>query len=171
MLPSLLLLLCLFTSTPSESPTRMQVQEGMHSGAAIPSLVRFNKALLALDENDWQDRLKPVLSELCFNLESFNPAFAAVILRVQSTIGNSDYLRRDAALKQLIVPLAGEYGMHNGEQQSALLPCATLQCAFMHVMHACMYAYQTPKMLQRWHSVWKVCTCLRMAVHHESASR
>ena len=40
--------------------------------------------------------------------------------QVQSTIGQSDYVRRDMALKHLIQPLAGEYGMHNGEQQGAL---------------------------------------------------
>ena len=93
------------------------MQADMHSGAAIPSLRRFNEALLALTEDNWRERLTPVLAELCFNLESFNPAFAAVLLSVQSTIGNSSYQRRDAALKQLIVPLAGEYGMHNGEHQ------------------------------------------------------
>lgn len=37
--------------------------------------------------------------------------------QVQSSIGFSDYLRRDLALKNLIQPLAGEYGMHNGEPQ------------------------------------------------------
>jgi hypothetical protein len=99
----------------------LTMQAEMHSGAAIPSLVRFNEALLSLTEDNWQPRLKPVLAELCYNLESFNPAFAAVLLTVQRTIGNSDYKRRDAALKQLIVPLAGEYGMHNSEPQGMLL--------------------------------------------------
>jgi hypothetical protein len=56
---------------------------------------------------------------LAHNLESFNPAFAAVLLAVQCTIGGgTDYERRDAALKGLIQPLAGEYGMHNGEDQA-----------------------------------------------------
>lgn len=41
------------------------------------------------------------------------------MLMVQRSIGHSDYERRDAALQRLIVPLAGEYGMHNGEAQSA----------------------------------------------------
>ena len=36
---------------------------------------------------------------------------------MQRTIGVTDYERRDAALKQLIQPLAGEYGMHNGQPQ------------------------------------------------------
>lgn len=98
----------------------LRFQSDMHMGVAIPSLYRFNDALLSLTEENWQVRLQPVLAELCFNLESFNPAFAAVLLRVQSTIGNSDYQRRDEALKQLIVPLAGEYGMHNGESQGML---------------------------------------------------
>lgn len=39
------------------------------------------------------------------------------LAQVQSSIGFSDYVRRDIALKNLIQPLAGEYGMHNGEQQ------------------------------------------------------
>eukprot|EP00951_Prasinocladus_malaysianus_P005584 scaffold39462_cov31-Prasinocladus_malaysianus.AAC.1 len=37
--------------------------------------------------------------------------------QVQCGIGASDYVRRDYALKNLIQPLAGEYGMHNGEDQ------------------------------------------------------
>lgn len=104
-------------STTSTPPFPLQAE--LKQGAGIDALVRFNGALRALPEDGWRARLAPVLAELCFNLESFNPAFAAVILRVQSSIGSSDYLRRDAALKRLIVPLAGEYGMHNGEAQSA----------------------------------------------------
>ena len=57
------------------------------------------------------------MGELAYNLESFNPAFTAVLLKVQSTIGHSDYVARDLALKNLIQPLAGEYGMHNGQEQ------------------------------------------------------
>ena len=37
--------------------------------------------------------------------------------QVQRTIGVSDYVRRDLALKNLIQPLAGEYGMHNNQPQ------------------------------------------------------
>ncbi len=59
------------------------------------------------------------MAELAYNLESFNPAFTAVLLKVQSTIGHSDYVARDLALKHLIQPLAGEYGMHNGQEQGA----------------------------------------------------
>jgi hypothetical protein len=36
---------------------------------------------------------------------------------VQRTIGRTDYVRRDMALKNLIQPLAGEYGMHNNQPQ------------------------------------------------------
>lgn len=39
--------------------------------------------------------------------------------QVQGTIGRSDYVARDMALKALIQPLAGEYGMHNGQPQGA----------------------------------------------------
>ena len=64
------------------------------------------------------------MAELAYNLESFNPAFTAVLLKVQSTIGHSDYVARDLALKHLIQPLAGEYGMHNGQEQGAnASPC------------------------------------------------
>ena len=35
------------------------------------------------------------MHELAYNLESFNPAFTAVLLKVQRTIGLSDYVRRD----------------------------------------------------------------------------
>ncbi len=59
------------------------------------------------------------MGELAYNLESFNPAFTAVLLKVQATIGHSDYVARDMALKNLIQPLAGEYGMHNGLAQGA----------------------------------------------------
>lgn len=61
------------------------------------------------------------MGELAYNLESFNPAFTAVLLKVQSTIGHSDYVARDMALKNLIQPLAGEYGMHNGQEQGVTL--------------------------------------------------
>jgi hypothetical protein len=46
-----------------------------------------------------------------------------VVAQVQSTIGLSDYEQRDQALKNLIQPLAGEYGMHNGEAQGAGAAC------------------------------------------------
>jgi len=83
----------------------------------MAALRRFNDALLSLTADNWEAKLAPVFNELTFNLESFNPAFTSVLLKVQSSIGTSDYVRRDNALKHLIVPLAGEYGMHNGEAQ------------------------------------------------------
>lgn len=44
------------------------------------------------------------------------PSFNSCV-QVQRTIGVSDYVRRDMALKNLIQPLAGEYGMHNNQPQ------------------------------------------------------
>ena len=41
--------------------------------------------------------------------------------QVQRSIGHSDYVRRDIALKNLIQPLAGEYGMHNDQPQRECL--------------------------------------------------
>ena len=49
-----------------------------------------------------------------------------MFLQLQSTIGRSDYVRRDQALKRLIQPLAGEYGMHNGEPQGEPAPHAPI---------------------------------------------
>ena len=75
-----------------------------------------------------EPKLRKVMAELAYNLESFNPAFTAVLLKVQSTIGHSDYVARDMALKHLIQPLAGEYGMHNGQEQGATAsPCLQLR--------------------------------------------
>ena len=116
------------------------------------------------------------MHELAYNLESFNPAFTAVLLQararsstaspvvsirsepftlitapsprsasrgyinyvvlnrflaapqVQCTIGRSGYAARDRALKALIQPLAGEYGMHNGEAQGAHCPVCKHAC-------------------------------------------
>lgn len=89
----------------------------LDQGAGVQALRRFNAALKAVPSSKWRAALDPLFSELCFNLESFNPAFAACVLQVQRTIGVSDYVRRDVALKNLIQPLAGEYGMHNGLPQ------------------------------------------------------
>lgn len=90
----------------------------LDNGPSVAALRRFNDALRDLPANQWEARLRPVMNELAYNLESFNPAFTAVLLKVQSTIGMSDYVRRDVALKNLIQPLAGEYGMHNGQDQA-----------------------------------------------------
>lgn len=89
----------------------------LDGGEAVKALRRFNANLRALTPDNWESSLRPVFNELTFNLESFNPAFAACVLMVQKTIGVSDYVRRDMALKNLIQPLAGEYGMHNGQPQ------------------------------------------------------
>lgn len=86
------------------------IMSKMHVQVAI---VRF-KPLCALP---WLQVLRPVFVELTYNLESFNPAFTSCLLMVQRTIGLSDYVRRDMALKNLIQPLAGEYGMHNDSPQ------------------------------------------------------
>lgn len=94
------------------------MQSELDNGAGVAALRRFNGHLASLPETSWETKLAPVMNELAYNLESFNPAFTAVLLRVQSTIGKTDYVRRDNALKHLIQPLAGEYGMHNGEPQA-----------------------------------------------------
>lgn len=94
------------------------MQSELDNGAGVAALRRFNGNLASLPETSWEAKLAPVMNELAYNLESFNPAFTAVLLRVQSTIGKTDYVRRDNALKHLIQPLAGEYGMHNGEPQA-----------------------------------------------------
>ncbi|KAI3438417.1 hypothetical protein D9Q98_000848 [Chlorella vulgaris] len=95
------------------------LESELDNGASIAALRRFNDLLAGLPADCWEARLRPVMTELAYNLESFNPAFTSVLLRVQQTIGVSDYVRRDTALKHLIQPLAGEYGMHNSEAQAA----------------------------------------------------
>lgn len=100
--------------------SREQVQAleaELDQGASIAALRRFNDNLRSIPAERWEAVLRPVFNELCFNLESFNPAFTSCLLMVQKTIGCSDYVRRDLALKNLIQPLAGEYGMHNGQPQ------------------------------------------------------
>ncbi|GLI66723.1 hypothetical protein VaNZ11_010662 [Volvox africanus] len=89
----------------------------LDQGASVAALRRFNDNLRNIPADRWEAVLRPVFNELCFNLESFNPAFTSCLLMVQRTIGVSDYVRRDLALKNLIQPLAGEYGMHNGQEQ------------------------------------------------------
>jgi hypothetical protein len=99
-------------------PAHASLQAELDNGASIAALRRFNNNLRDLEPSNWEAKLRPVMAELAYNLESFNPAFTAVLLAVQSTIGITDYVRRDMALKNLIQPLAGEYGMHNGELQA-----------------------------------------------------
>uniref|UniRef100_A0A7S0WIL9 Uncharacterized protein n=1 Tax=Chlamydomonas leiostraca TaxID=1034604 RepID=A0A7S0WIL9_9CHLO len=95
----------------------VSLEAELDQGASVAALRRFNDALRALPADRWAAVLRPVFNELCFNLESFNPAFTSCLLMVQRTIGVSDYVRRDMALKNLIQPLAGEYGMHNNQPQ------------------------------------------------------
>ena len=95
------------------------MEAGLDDGPAVAALRRFNAALRALTPATWEARLRPVMHALAHNLESFNPAFGAVLLAVQASLGGgTDYHRRDAALAGLIQPLAGEYGMHNGQDQA-----------------------------------------------------
>ncbi|KAL0037921.1 hypothetical protein WJX79_005370 [Trebouxia sp. C0005] len=105
-------------SLPQLSRQTLQGLEAeLDAGTSMAALRRFSDSLAKLPEIEWEAKLKPVMVELAYNLESFNPAFTAVLLKVQSSIGHSDYVRRDQALKGLIQPLAGEYGMHNGQPQ------------------------------------------------------
>ncbi|CAG9463340.1 unnamed protein product [Pedinophyceae sp. YPF-701] len=98
-------------------PTKVRSLEAeLDVGHSVKALRRFNDNLAKLDASNWQQRLRPVFNELAHNLETFNPAFTAVVLKVQMTIGASDYDRRDAALQNLIQPLAGEYGLNIGEE-------------------------------------------------------
>ena len=103
--------------TPATTATPPHPQAELDQGASVAALCRFNQNLRSLPAGRWEAVLRPVFVELCFNLESFNPAFTSCLLMVQRTIGVTDYVRRDVALKNLIQPLAGEYGMHNGQPQ------------------------------------------------------
>ncbi|KAK9823224.1 hypothetical protein WJX72_001167 [[Myrmecia] bisecta] len=112
------------TSQPAQQPqlisreTVKSLEAELDSGLSLPALRRFSTNLESLPADQWEAKLRPVMHELAYNLESFNPAFTAVLLKVQSSIGFSDYVQRDMALKNLIQPLAGEYGMHNGQEQA-----------------------------------------------------
>lgn len=112
----LMMVVCLCLCTFQTLVSMMQCV--LDNGASVAALRRFNSLLANLPEQSWEAKLGPVMNELAYNLESFNPAFTAVLLSVQRTIGKTDYVRRDSALKNLIQPLAGEYGMHNGEAQA-----------------------------------------------------
>lgn len=61
-----------------------------------------------------------------FRAASYEVTYVTCV-QIQSSIGHSDYVKRDQALKGLIQPLAGEYGMHNGEAQGQQ-PLALLGC-------------------------------------------
>ncbi|GMH38085.1 hypothetical protein BSKO_05969 [Bryopsis sp. KO-2023] len=98
--------------------TVTELEDELYVSEGVAAVRRFNSALCNLTSENWEEKLRPVFNEWCYNLESFNPAFTAVLLKVQQTVGVSDYCRRDDALKNLIQPLAGEYGMHNGQEQA-----------------------------------------------------
>ncbi len=76
--------------------TIKELESVLDNGASVAALRRFNDLLAALPAESWEQKLAPVMNELAYNLESFNPAFAAVVLRVQCTIGKTDYVRRGA---------------------------------------------------------------------------
>jgi hypothetical protein len=76
--------------------TIKELESVLDNGASVAALRRFNDLLAALPAESWEMKLAPVMNELAYNLESFNPAFAAVVLRVQCTIGKTDYVRRGA---------------------------------------------------------------------------
>jgi hypothetical protein len=80
------------------------------TAASIPALRRFHTLLETLPADVVHTCLAPVWAELCFNLESFNPVFTAVMLKVQCTLGASDYVRRDEALQCLIQPRRANEG-------------------------------------------------------------
>jgi len=95
------------------------LERELDAGAGVAALRRFNAALRALPEAGWERALEPVWAEMAYNLESFNPVFTACVLKVQCSLGSSDYERRDACLQRLIQPLAGEYGLHADEPLGA----------------------------------------------------
>ena len=98
----------------------VSLERELDQGASLQALRRFNDNLRALSSDaEWHSKLKKVMHLLAHNLESFNPAFSACVLQVQLSIGATDYEKRDAALKLLIRPLAGEYGMRSDDVSSA----------------------------------------------------
>ena len=106
-----------FTPRISENTLRNLEMDVLDSGVGVKALRRFNDALDRLSKSeDWESILEPVWAEMAFNLESFNPVFTACLLKVQCTIGSTDYVARDVCLQNLIQPLAGEYGLHEGEK-------------------------------------------------------
>lgn len=117
------------SSSPSSLPLAISqeaivsLERELDQGASLSALRRFNDNIRALskseNKDEWHGKLQRVMHLLAHNLESFNPAFAACVLQVQLSIGATDYERRDAALKLLIRPLAGEYGMRSDETSSA----------------------------------------------------
>uniref|UniRef100_A0A7S0N812 Thiaminase-2/PQQC domain-containing protein n=1 Tax=Pyramimonas obovata TaxID=1411642 RepID=A0A7S0N812_9CHLO len=91
------------------------LEKELDMGESVKALRRFNDLLENITEDVWETRMWKVWNEFAHNLETFNPVFTACLLKIQCTIGQSDYVRRDECLRNLIQPLAGEYGMHNDE--------------------------------------------------------
>eukprot|EP00959_Pyramimonas_sp_CCMP1952_P459137 9477770-Pyramimonas_sp.AAC.1 len=81
--------------------------EMLQMGESVKALRRFNDLLENITEDVWETRMWKVWNEFAHNLETFNPVFTACLLKVQCTIGQSDYVRRDECLRNLIQPLAG----------------------------------------------------------------
>lgn len=51
-----------------------------------------------------EERLRPVMNELAYNLESFNPAFTAVLLKVlcHCSLNNVEYFKLQLHLKCIL---------------------------------------------------------------------
>jgi hypothetical protein len=58
------------------------IESELDTGLAIEALRRFNDAVAALPADTWRARLRPVFNELAHDLETFNPAFTAVLFKV-----------------------------------------------------------------------------------------
>ena len=65
------------------------LEADLDNGEAIKALRRFNDNLAALPAEGWASKLRPVFNELAHDLETFNPAFTATMLKVQMTVGLS----------------------------------------------------------------------------------
>lgn len=95
--------------------TIQELEAELDNGESVKALRRFNDTLENISPEVFESRMWRVWNEFSYNLESFNPVFTACLLKVQCTLGHSDYVRRDDCLRSLIQPLAGEYGMHNDQ--------------------------------------------------------
>jgi len=114
-----------FTQAPKLAPKELEptilkqtiedLEKELDMGVSVKALRRFNDMLENITEDVWEVRMWRVWNEFAHNLETFNPVFTACMLKVQCTIGQSDYVRRDECLRNMIQPVAGEYGMHNDE--------------------------------------------------------
>uniref|UniRef100_A0A7S0GZG2 Uncharacterized protein n=1 Tax=Amorphochlora amoebiformis TaxID=1561963 RepID=A0A7S0GZG2_9EUKA len=106
-----------FTIASEQLISKQMVQlleKELDQGHSIDALKSFNGALSNLSKEEFGRKMGPVFAEMAHNLESFNPVFTACMLKVQMTLGQSDYERRDECLQSLIQPLGGEYGLCAG---------------------------------------------------------